>query len=261
MFCWHQIDVPEERNVKEMLDKFMVQLSQRMEDQRVADPSLNDEENAPEMESANMDQLRKEYRIHDFRLFIYCRYKRETHKKEKNWLLEPSVVLGVVVTMFFLENFIRAWVHLPLPWIAVLGAMVLMVLADIENIEYLLHKVKNRQEDTHIHYYLYQVEWGTLMFFAALFVLLEGLEQLGLVDLIGNSIPCWYNISTLDDVATDIAAYIEKVPEKSRLTAAIIIIVWVSSIVSAIIDSIPYTTAMVIYSLRRAHRLIIFRFP
>lgn len=33
-----------------------------------------------------------------------------------------------------------------------------------------------------------QVEWGTLMFFAALFVLLEGLEQLGLVDWVGNRI-------------------------------------------------------------------------
>jgi hypothetical protein len=45
------------------------------------------------------------------------------------------------VSLFFLENFINQWVHLPLPWIAVLGAMVLMILADIENIEYLLHKV------------------------------------------------------------------------------------------------------------------------
>lgn len=53
-----------------------------------------------------------------------------------------SIVLGVVVTLFFLEAFIQKWVHLPLSWIAVLGAMSLMILADIENIEYLLHKVE-----------------------------------------------------------------------------------------------------------------------
>jgi Na+/H+ antiporter NhaD/arsenite permease-like protein len=45
------------------------------------------------------------------------------------------------VTLFFLEAFIKDWVHLPLSWIAVIGAMSLMILADIENIEYLLHKV------------------------------------------------------------------------------------------------------------------------
>jgi Na+/H+ antiporter NhaD/arsenite permease-like protein len=182
-----------------MLDKFMFQLNQKLEDEKMGEPpSLNDEEGGktPQQESANMDQLRKEYKIHDKKLFIYC-----------------SVVLSVVVTLFFLETFISSWVHLPLSWIAVLGAMTLMILADIENIEYLLHKV----------------EWGTLMFFASLFVLLEGLEQLGLVDFIGNHI----------------SDYIEKVPKESRLAAAIIIIVWVSSIVSAIIDSIPYTTAMI----------------
>jgi len=192
-------NVPEERNVKEMLDKFMFQLNQKLEDEKQGDPaSLNDEEMATEGQKdlANMEQLRREYKIHDKKLFLYC-----------------SLVLTVVVTLFFLEAFIQKWVHLPLAWIAVLGAMTLMILADIDNIEYLLHKV----------------EWATLMFFAALFVLLEGLEQLGLVDLVGEHI----------------SDYIERVPPESRLAASIIIIVWVSAIVSAIIDSIPYTTAMI----------------
>jgi len=199
-------NVPEERNVKEMLDKFMHQLSQRLEDEKTWAESTTREEELNSMVhggTPNMEQLREEYQIHDKKLFVYC-----------------SCVLGVVVMLFFLENFIKEWVHLPLPWIAVLGAMVLMILADIENIEYLLHKV----------------EWGTLMFFAALFVLLAGLEQLGLVDLIGRYI----------------AEYIQKVPPESRLIAAIVIIVWVSAIVSAIIDSIPYTTAMIPIIIRLA---------
>jgi len=194
-------NIPEERNVKEMLDKFMFQLNQKLEDEKLGPTGSgalqpNGHPVGGVEDNANMEQLKKEYRIHDMKLFIYC-----------------SIVLGVVVTLFFLEAFISDWVHLPLSWIAVLGATSLMVLADIENIEYLLHKV----------------EWGTLMFFAALFVLLEGLEQLGLVDWVGNHI----------------ANYIQQVPESSRLAASIIIIVWVSAIVSAIIDSIPYTTAMI----------------
>jgi Na+/H+ antiporter NhaD/arsenite permease-like protein len=191
-------NIPEERNVKEMLEKFMFQLNQKLEDEKevpAGSGALTEGRGGVE-DNANLEQLKKEYRIHDKKLFIYC-----------------SIVLGVVVTLFFLEAFIQKWVHLPLSWIAVLGATSLMVLADIENIEYLLHKV----------------EWGTLMFFAALFVLLEGLEQLGLVDWVGGHI----------------SNYIEQVPEEHRLVAAIVIIVWVSAIVSAIIDSIPYTTAMI----------------
>jgi len=98
-------------------------------------------------------------------------------------------------------------------WIAVLGALTLMVLADIHDMEVILHKV----------------EWSTLIFFAALFVLMEGLDRLGLVSLIGNHL----------------ADMIAHVGEEKRLLVAIILIVWISAIVSAIIDSIPYTTAMI----------------
>lgn len=35
------------------------------------------------------------------------------------------------------------------------------------------------------------------------------------------------------------------VPEDRRLTAAIVLVVWVSATVSSLIDNIPFTTAMV----------------
>ena len=58
--------------------------------------------------------------------------------------------------------------HLTL-WIAILGFMTLVLLADTEREPLLEH-----------------VEWGTLLFFAALFVLMHGLEKLGLIEWIGN---------------------------------------------------------------------------
>ena len=42
-------------------------------------------------------------------------------------------------------------------WIAVLGAMWLLVIADVSDLDSILHKV----------------EWSTLLFFAALFILME----------------------------------------------------------------------------------------
>ena len=64
-------------------------------------------------------------------------------------------------------------------WIAILGAIVLLILADIQEMEGVLHKV----------------EWGTLLFFAALFVLMEGLAELGLIDFIGEVMVFVINVS------------------------------------------------------------------
>ena len=46
----------------------------------------------------------------------------------------------------------------------------LLILADIQELEGILNKV----------------EWGTLLFFAGLFVLMEGLAELGLMEFIGK---------------------------------------------------------------------------
>ena len=62
--------------MKEMLDKFMFQLNQKLEDERLG-PSGSGallEARGPVEDNANMEQLKKEYRIHDKKLFIYCRY-------------------------------------------------------------------------------------------------------------------------------------------------------------------------------------------
>jgi len=42
-------------------------------------------------------------------------------------------------------------------WIAIFGAVVLLILADVQEMEGVLHKI----------------EWATLLFFAALFILME----------------------------------------------------------------------------------------
>lgn len=75
---------------------------------------------------------------------------------------------------------------------------------------------------------LARVEWSTLLFFAALFILMEALSVLGLIEWIG----------------TQTENIILAIGEENRLMAAILIILWVSALASAFVDNIPLTTMM-----------------
>eukprot|EP01111_Echinosteliopsis_oligospora_P013449 TRINITY_DN4828_c0_g3_i1.p1 TRINITY_DN4828_c0_g3~~TRINITY_DN4828_c0_g3_i1.p1 ORF type:complete len:634 (-),score=139.54 TRINITY_DN4828_c0_g3_i1:391-2292(-) len=94
-------NIPEEREVKQMLEDYMFQLQTKIQEDAL------DRERSGSMDNFNMQQLKEEYKITDRTLFIYC-----------------SIVMTVVVTMFFLENFIKAWViyhcHGYLCWVPLL---------------------------------------------------------------------------------------------------------------------------------------------
>ncbi|XP_043548222.1 P protein [Chiloscyllium plagiosum] len=143
----------------------------------------------------NIQELQKTHRIVDKALLVKC-----------------SIVLGFVIFMFFLNSFVPS-IHLDLGWIAMLGAIWLLVLADIHDFEIILHRV----------------EWATLLFFAALFILMEALANLQLIDYIGEQT----------------ATLIKSVPEEQRLSIALILVIWVSSLASSLIDNIPFTATMI----------------
>lgn len=143
----------------------------------------------------NIQELQKKHRITDKVLLVKC-----------------VSVLGVVIFMFFLNSFVPS-IHLDLGWIAILGALWLLVLADLQDFEIILHRV----------------EWATLLFFAGLFVLMEALAQLQLIDYVGEQT----------------ALLIKAVPEDQRLAIAIILVMWVSALASSLIDNIPFTATMI----------------
>ncbi|XP_078801525.1 P protein isoform X1 [Oryzias latipes] len=143
----------------------------------------------------NIQELQKKHRITDRVLLVKC-----------------VSVLVVVIFVFFLNSFIPS-IHLDLGWIAILGALWLLVLADIQDFEIILHRV----------------EWATLLFFAGLFVLMEAIAQLQLIDFIGEQT----------------ALLIKAVPEDQRLAIAIILVMWVSALASSLIDNIPFTATMI----------------
>lgn len=99
-----------------------------------------------------------------------------------------------VISFFFLHALPHIQ-RLSLGWTALLGAILLLILADREDIEAVLSRV----------------EWTTLLFFAALFILMESLTLLGLIE--------WIGLQT--------ETVILSVSEEHRLAVAILIILWV----------------------------------
>ena len=68
------------------------------------------------------------------------------------------------------------------------------------------------------------IEWPILLFFAALFVIVGGVEASGLLDLVGGSLS---DLSSQDLILMGVA------------------LIWVAAIASAVIDNIPFTIAMI----------------
>eukprot|EP00929_Paragymnodinium_shiwhaense_P084605 TRINITY_DN45256_c0_g1_i1.p1 TRINITY_DN45256_c0_g1~~TRINITY_DN45256_c0_g1_i1.p1 ORF type:complete len:951 (-),score=235.99 TRINITY_DN45256_c0_g1_i1:283-3135(-) len=81
----------------------------------------------------------------------------------------------------------------------------------------------------HMGKWLELVEWDTLFFFALLFVLVEALSELGVIRTLGGAI-----MELINMFAPSV-----------RMYAAVLIILWVSGVGSAFLESLPYTTTMV----------------
>ncbi len=134
----------------------------------------------------------------------------KSHPISRPYLLhKTTLILGTTIILFFLEP-----VHkIPTAWIAIIGAVGTMLVATPH----------------HLHSTFSHVEWDTLLFFAALFVLIATLGELGLIEWIGDRL----------------ADLIGLAPPPSQLAVAIVLILWTSAIVSGFLDNIPYTTTMV----------------
>ena len=133
--------------------------------------------------------------------------------KDYKMLTTSGFILGLVILGFFLHPV----THMPVSWIA-LGGAVLMLL------------VTNRHE---LDEPLEEVEWTTLLFFAGLFVLVHSLQYMGVINFIGEY------------VEQAIVWFPQGEDGIIRLTAAMLILLWVSAVASAFIDNIPYTATMI----------------
>tara|TARA_B100000614_G_scaffold259875_1_gene285430 strand:- start:1444 stop:3171 length:1728 start_codon:yes stop_codon:yes gene_type:complete len=122
-------------------------------------------------------------------------------------------VSGTILCLVIIGFFLHPVVHIAVSWVALAGAVVMLL-------------ATNRHE---LEEPLEHVEWTTLLFFAGLFVLVHSLQYMGVIDYIGSFVQ----------------KGIEAFSEEYRLAAAVVIILWVSAIASAFIDNIPYTATMI----------------
>jgi Na+/H+ antiporter NhaD/arsenite permease-like protein len=134
--------------------------------------------------------------------------------KDAAMLKVSGAILLLVVVNFFLHPI----THIAVSWIALVGAVLMLLATDRHELEKPLE----------------HVEWTTLLFFAGLFVLVHALQYLGVISFIGDYVTKGIELFGSD---TD--------GDVVRLAAAILIILWVSAIASAFIDNIPYTATMI----------------
>jgi len=113
------------------------------------------------------------------------------------------IVLGAVIVLFFLQG---ALLVTP-GFIALAGATAALLW------------VRPNVDET-----LRRIEWGVLLFFAALFVAAGGLEASGV-------------LRTIADGMAELAG--------ASLLGASLVMLWVAALLSAIVDNIPFTIAMI----------------
>ncbi|MEN8241926.1 MAG: ArsB/NhaD family transporter [Chloroflexota bacterium] len=119
-------------------------------------------------------------------------------------LLRKSLIIMAVVTLGFL---LHGALHLEPATIALTGATLLMLWSN-----------------TDPHNALREIEWTTLFFFFGLFITVEAIVEVGLIEIIA-------------DAALRLTG--------GNLSLTSILLIWFSAIVSGIVDNIPYTATMI----------------
>lgn len=131
------------------------------------------------------------------------RLEAKTFIKDTVLLKKSLAVLAIVLIAFVLHSV----VHLEPSMIAMMGAGLLVLISKLKPNEFAR-----------------DVEWGTLVFFAGLFIMVGALVNVGALGLFADAISAW-------------------VGDDASLAAGALVVV--SAVISGIVDNIPYVTSMI----------------
>lgn len=133
---------------------------------------------------------------------LECQFQKE--RLDRRYMITVMVILGLTVLGFLLQFVIG----LPLAVIASAGALLLMLVV---------------RRKIRVHHVFSTLEWPTLGFFAGLFVLVAGLEAVGVLEQVAHF------ITGLTD----------------NFALLMMLILWSAGILSMIVDNIPFVTVMI----------------
>ena len=119
-------------------------------------------------------------------------------------LLIKSVVMIVIVVFAFIFH---SQLHLESSTVALTAAGIMLLIG--------------RQD---VEEAIAGVEWSTLIFFTGLFIVVGGLQETGVIQIVAN---------TLVDMTA------------GHMTLTILLILWVSAIISAFLDNIPFVATLI----------------
>lgn len=130
---------------------------------------------------------------------------------------KPLLIKALIILFFIFAGFLsHSFINIEPSFVALGGAIFLMVIS------------RKDPEDI-----FKAVEWPTLFFFIGLFILVEGLVEIGFISILADSALKLTN---------------------GDLTKTSLLILWLSGIASAIIDNIPYTATLIpMIEIGRAH--------
>lgn len=131
-------------------------------------------------------------------------YLQEEYRITNKKLLTIALSLLAFTIFLFI---IHGVLHMEPSIAALTGAMLLLAVSRIDIVEMLEH----------------EVEWPTLIFFMALFIVVAGAEETGLIQAI--------------------AEWVAQV-SRGSLVVAVLMVLWVAALASAAIDNIPFTATM-----------------
>ena len=123
--------------------------------------------------------------------------------KDTKLLKKSMFVLGLTIVGFVLHQYL----NFESATVALVGAALLLLISKLDPEEILL-----------------DVEWPTIFFFIALFILVGGLEEVGVIDFLAKSL-----LSVTGD----------------NIVLLAILILWGSAIASAFLDNIPFVATMI----------------
>ncbi len=145
-------------------------------------------------------------KVEDIQAFIE-KLRQEYRITDSSLLTFGLLIMGIVVLMFLLHGVL----HMEVSIAALFGASVLFTYGLVTKKVDLLHLIEK------------DIEWPTLLFFIFLFILVGAVEDVGLLDMIADWV---FHLSA------------------GSLVAAVCLILWVSAIMSAFVDNIPFTATM-----------------